>query len=122
MYLQIIEGKRFEDGICLVTAGVDVHKLYPDDTTDCERGIRSKPYYIPYRALIPQGSDNILLAGRCISGDFYPIASYRMMGNMMTVGEAAGYAAAVCAKKKIKPSEMEGKKVNEYMKSIGHQL
>ena len=118
----IIEGKRFEDGICLVTTGVDVHKLNSRDTTDCQRGIRSKAYHIPYRALLPQGTDNMLLAGRCISGDFYPFSSYRMMGNMMTVGEAAGYAAAICAKKKIKPSEVEGKYVNKYMKSIGHQL
>ena len=118
----IIEGKKFEDGICLVTTGVDVHKLNSEDTTDCRRDIRSKAYHIPYRALIPQEADNILLAGRCISGDFYPFSSYRMMGNMMTVGEAAGYAAAICAKKKIKPSEVEGKHVSEYMKSIGHHL
>lgn len=118
----IIEGKRFEDGICLVTSGVDIHKLNPEDTTDCARGIRTKAFHIPYRALIPQGSDNILLAGRCISGDFYSFAAYRMMGNMMTVGEAAGFAAATCTKLKIKPSELEGKQVYEYMKSIGHQL
>lgn len=118
----IIEGKRFKDGICLVTAGVDVHKLKSDDTTECERGIRSKAYHIPYRALIPQGSDNILLAGRCISGDFYPFSSYRMMGNMMTVGEAAGYAAAICTKEKVKPSEVEGENVSKYMNLIGHQL
>lgn len=118
----IIEGKRFKDGICLVTTGVDVHKLKKDDTTECERGIRSKPYHIPYRALIPQGSDNILLAGRCISGDFYPFSSYRMMGNMMTVGEAAGYAAAICTKQKVKPSEVKGENVSNYMRLIGHQI
>lgn len=118
----IIEGKRFDDGVCLVTAGVDVHKLKSDDTTECERGIRSKPYHIPYRCLVPLGSDNMLLAGRCISGEFYPFASYRMMGNMMTVGEAAGYAAAMCVKENIKPSEFDGKRAKEYMKLIGHQM
>jgi len=31
----ILEGRKFEDGICLVTVGVDVHKLKTDDTTEC---------------------------------------------------------------------------------------
>lgn len=118
----IIEGKRFDDGICLVTAGVDVHKLHDNDTTEASRGIKSKPYHIPYRSLVPLGCDNMLLAGRCISGDFYPFASYRMIGNMTTVGEAAGYAASLCSKEKIKPSEVDGRVVAEFMRSRGHEL
>lgn len=118
----IIEGKRFHDGICLVTAGVDVHKLHDDDTTEVSRGVKSKPYHIPYRCLVPLGCDNMLLAGRCISGDFYPFASYRMIGNMTTVGEAAGYAAALCSKKKIRPSKVDGTCVAEFMKNRGHEL
>lgn len=118
----IVEGKRFEDGICLVTTGVDLHKTGGDDTTDCERGIKTKPYHIPYRCLVPKGSDNMLLAGRCISGDFFPFASYRMIGNMGTVGEAAGYAASLCVKEKITPKKVDGKKVSEYMKSLGNEL
>lgn len=118
----IISGRKFPDGICLVTARVDVHKLHAKDTTECERGIYSKPYHIPFRALIPIDTDNMLLAGRCISGDFYPFASYRMMGNMMTAGEAAGYAAAVCAKEGIAPSALSGARVRGYMESLGHTL
>lgn len=112
----ILAGRRFEDGIVLVTAGVDVHKLSNDDTTDCSRGYRSKPYHIPYRCLLPLDSDNMLLAGRCISGDFYPFSSYRMISNMAGTGEAAGYAAAICAREGIKPCEVDGKKVSQYMK------
>jgi hypothetical protein len=64
----------------------------------------------------------MLLAGRCISGDFYPFASYRMIGNMGTVGEAAGYAAALSAKRGITPAEIDGKEVRAYMESLGHEL
>lgn len=112
----ILEGRRFEDGIVLVTAGVDVHKLSADDTIECSRGYRSKPYHIPYRCLLPLGSDNLLLAGRCISGDFYPFSSYRMICNMAGVGEAAGYAAAVCVRDGIRPMDVDGKQVSAYMK------
>ena len=118
----IENGRRFEDGICLVTNGVDVHKLHQKDTNDISRGITAKPYHIPYRALIPVGCDNMLLAGRCISGDFYPFASYRMIGNMATVGEAVGYAASLCSARKIAPKELNGKEVQNYMKSLGHEI
>ena len=118
----ITGGKKFEDGICLITMGVDLHKTGGDDTTDCERGIKVKPYHIPYRCLVPKESDNMLLAGRCISGDYYPFASYRMIGNMGAVGETAGYAASLCTKEKIAPKEIDGKRINAYMKSMGYEM
>ncbi len=118
----IIAGRRFEDGICLVTALVDVHKLKSDDVLECERGVHSKPYHIPYRCLVPQDVSNMLLAGRCISGDFYPHASYRMIGNMMAVGEAAGYAAALCIRENTLPAELDGRRVSEYMKTRGYEI
>jgi len=118
----ILEGRRFEDGICLVTFGVDVHKLKSDDTTDYKRGYHAVPYNIPYRSLIPLGVSNLLLAGRCISGDFYPHASYRVMGNMAATGEAGGYAAAICAREGITPRELDGKRVSTFMESKGYEL
>ncbi|MBQ1183515.1 MAG: FAD-dependent oxidoreductase, partial [Clostridia bacterium] len=36
---------------------------------------------IPLRALLPKGISGLLTAGRCISGDFYSHASYRVTGN-----------------------------------------
>jgi hypothetical protein len=118
----ILEGRRFEDGICLVTFGVDVHKLKNDDTTDCKRGYRAIPYNIPYRALVAKGVDNLLLAGRCISGDFYPHASYRVMGNMAATGEASGFAAAKIVKEAILPRDFDGKMAKEFMLSKGYEI
>ncbi len=118
----IIEGRRFDDGICLVTSGVDVHKLRSDDTTECGRGYKTKPFHIPYRALVPLGVSNLLLAGRCLSGDFYPHAAYRMMGNMAATGEAAGFAAAECAKLEISPRKYDGKAVRAFMEQRGYEL
>ena len=118
----ILEGRRFEDAVCLVTFGVDVHKLKNDDTDECARGYKAKPYHIPYRALVPLGCKNMLLAGRCISGDFYPHASYRVMGNMAATGEAAGYAAAECAKAGVLPREYDGKLVRGFMEKRGYEI
>lgn len=118
----ILTGRRFEDGLCLVTFGVDVHKLHATDTTDCKRGYRSQPYNIPYRALVPLGVSNMLLAGRCISGDFYPHASYRVMGNMAATGEAAGFAAANIAREGITPRDFDGRRAKEFMMEKGYAL
>ena len=118
----ILEGRRFDDGICLVTFGVDVHKLKNDDTTDCKRGYRAKPYNIPYRSLVPLGVDNLLLAGRCISGDFYPHASYRVMGNMAATGEAAGFAASKAIKNDLAPKDIDGKEIKAFMLEKGYEI
>ena len=119
----ILEGRRFDDGVCFVTMKVDVHKMHKTDSpTDYSRGMTTKPYNIPYRALVPLGVDNLLLAGRCISGDFYPHASYRVMGNMSAVGEAAGYAAARCVFENVRPRELDGKRVSEFMKARGYEV
>ena len=118
----IIEGRRFADGVCLVTFGVDVHKLKSDDTDECSRGYRTKPYHIPYRSLVAKGPDNLFLAGRCISGDFYPHASYRVMGNMAATGEAVGYAASECVREGLKPREYDGARVTEFMKKQGYEI
>jgi hypothetical protein len=44
---------------------------------------------IPLRALIAGDVDGLLMAGRCISGDFIAHASYQVTGNAVAVGQAA---------------------------------
>ena len=118
----ILSGRRFDDAVCLVTFGVDVHRLKKDDTDECLRGYRTKPYNIPYRSLVPLGCNNLLLAGRCISGDFYPHSSYRVMGNMAATGEAAGFAAAECVRLNVAPKEYDGKRARDYMLLRGYEI
>ena len=112
----IMEGRKFEDGICLVNSRVDLHKIHKDDTLQASRGIKSLPYEIPYRALIAKDMDNLLLAGRCLSGDFFPHASYRMMGNMSATGEAAGFAAMYAIKNDCGLTQIPATTLRERMK------
>ena len=46
------------------------------------------------------------MAGRCISGDFVAHASYRVTGNSVAMGEAAGVTAAIAARTKRLPHEV----------------
>lgn len=91
----MIQGKEQPDAVCKVRYWVDIHSLDNDGGAGfSDEGIKAQPYDIPSRALLPEDVDNLVLAGRCISGDFYAHASYRVAGNMAPVGEAAGKMAA----------------------------
>ena len=57
-------------------------------------GVKARPFQIPLRACMAKDVDNLYLAGRCISGDFIPMASYRVTGSAVAMGEAVGRAAA----------------------------
>jgi hypothetical protein len=70
------------------------------------KGIKVTPYDIPLRALIAKDVDGLMMAGRCISGDFISHSSYRVTGNAVGMGEAAGVTAALAALSKRLPHEV----------------
>jgi hypothetical protein len=103
----LVAGRRHADAVCHVSFGVDVHALDPSkDTSLSNMGVRMQPYDIPLRALVARDVDGLLLAGRCISGDFIAHASYRVTGNAVATGQAAGILAAVAAKSGALPREV----------------
>jgi hypothetical protein len=100
-------GSRHSDAVCRVTFGVDVHSTDQKGGTAIEeQAFRTQPYDIPMRALIARDVDGLLLAGRCISGDFLAHASYRVTGNAVPMGEAAGKVAACAALTGCLPHEV----------------
>jgi len=94
----LLRGARFKDAVCHVGFGVDIHSIDPGQTKGImDDGIKSKPYDIPLRSLIARDVDGLMMAGRNISGDFFAHASYRVTGDSVMLGEAAGKCAAVAA-------------------------
>ena len=101
------KGSRFDDAICRVNFGIDVHATKRDSNKAIEaKPFRAKPYDIPMRALIARDVTGLMMAGRCISGDFFAHSSYRVTGDAVTMGEAAGVASAVAVQKKTPPHEL----------------
>lgn len=92
------DGAKFDDAICKISSGIDIHALNEQNPTgfEAESDAFERDYQIPLRAAVCEGMENLLMAGRCISGDFYAHASYRVTGNMAVVGENVGkYAVAL---------------------------
>lgn len=98
----LLKGSKFPDGVCTATFNVDIH--VPNSTEQHNQNVM--PYEIPYRAMLPKGLSNVLVAGRCISGSHVAMASYRVTGNCCAMGEAAGKAASYAAKNGVTPREV----------------
>jgi hypothetical protein len=63
-------------------------------------------YDIPLRCLLPQGLEDILVAGRCLSGTHEAHSSYRVMPIVMATGQAAGVCAAIAAARRLPPRDV----------------
>ncbi len=100
-------GGRCERPVCRATFCVDIHSPDPGKGNVVARvDARTKPYDIPWGALVSAELDNLLFAGRCISGDFISHSSYRVTGNAVPMGEAAGIGAAESVKRQCRPLEL----------------
>lgn len=86
---------RFPDVIGLNARGLDRH--LSGTVFEYEHG--TGHHDIPYRAMVPKGIDNLLVAGRCISVDHEAHASVRGMPACWVTGHASGTAAALAAKR-----------------------
>ncbi len=107
----MVEGKKFDDGFTTVTFNIDIHKA-DGSAQNC---IKTKPYEIPFRCLIPKGYDGIIVAGKTISGTHEAMASYRVTSDCMAMGEAAGYAVNRAIKNNINIREVNIKEAVPYI-------
>ncbi|MFF9814754.1 FAD-dependent oxidoreductase [Streptomyces sp. NPDC014006] len=93
----ILGARSFPDVVAHGAYPVDIHN--PRGTgTILKRVPRGRFYDIPLRCLLPQGTERLLVAGRCISGSHVAHSSYRVMPIAMATGQAAGACAALAVR------------------------
>lgn len=101
----ILEARDFDDYVVKdAYFNFDVHNIQGsglDKTGSQEKFNQKRGYTIPYRCLIPEKIENLLLSGRNISGTHMAHSNFRAMPICAGIGEAAGAAAAVAVKKNI---------------------
>jgi ribulose 1,5-bisphosphate synthetase/thiazole synthase len=86
------EQARFDDAIGIFPEFIDGYGVLILPTT-------GRYWHVPYRALVPKGVANLLVAGRSIGGDKISHASARNMMCCAVSGQGAGVAAAVSIKR-----------------------
>ncbi len=95
-----LTGRKFDDTIGQICFPIDIHT--PEDSQAIFEPIGGDGAFdIPYRALLPNGVDNLIVAGRCISATHHAHGATRNMAPCLVDGEAAGVAAAMAANQRI---------------------
>ena len=97
---------RFPDAVARTAWYIDAHGERVD-----EKLPKGEFYEIPYRALITEEVPNLLVAGRCISASFVLQASMRIQPTCMSIGEAAGIAAAWGLKHQLAPNALKWEEI-----------
>lgn len=96
-----VSGRVLEDSLCYAFFPIDLHNkrtgVHPAHLKE------GKVAMVLLRALIPKGSKNLLVAGRCISCDRQANSALRVQATCMATGQAAGEAAAFAAQKDAHP-------------------
>jgi len=112
--------REFDDNICYGAFFIDIHHIDGpgmDETT--WRPPEGFKYHIPYRCLLPQGVENLLTAGRCISVTHVALGSTRVMVQCIGTGEAAGTAAALSIEDAVTPRAVDVDKLQTALREQG---
>jgi hypothetical protein len=103
----LINGVIPEDNILLSANSIDVHGAMGGPAGGLYMPIKKNMYGVPYRCLIPKDVEGLLLAGRCISADSPAAGAIRVMPPAMSIGQAAGTAAALCLQRGATPASLD---------------
>ncbi|HUU54422.1 MAG TPA: FAD-dependent oxidoreductase [Armatimonadota bacterium] len=108
-----MSGRRFEDAVSWRSGYLDVGWV---------RWEPMKVHDVPYRALVPERLEGLVVAGRCISATHVGASSGKSMGNCMATGHAGGLAAAMCAAKGCAPGELNVGELQQALAEEGVDL
>ncbi|HEV8022198.1 MAG TPA: FAD-dependent oxidoreductase [Candidatus Lustribacter sp.] len=117
----ILEARTFDDAIARSAYPIDIHNPSGSGTTT-HRLPAGSSYEVPYRCLVPRAVDDLLVAGRCISTTHEALASTRLTPTVMTLGQAAGTAAALSLRAGVEPRALDAHVLREHLIAAGVDL
>jgi hypothetical protein len=109
--------RKFQDAIAACGAPIEDH--HPGVDTAWAYLPDGMTYDIPFRTLLPQQVDGLLVAGRCFSATHDAHASCRSMGQTMAMGQAAGTAAALSTQRDTLPHELDIPLLQDRLRAMG---
>jgi len=108
----VLEQARFEDSIGIFPEFIDGYGVLVLPTT-------GRYFHVPYGVLVPQGVDNLLIAGRSVAGDKISHAAVRNMMCCTVTGQGAGVAAAISLKNRVSTAEVRITDIQTELKRQG---
>ncbi|MEI6350689.1 MAG: FAD-dependent oxidoreductase [Verrucomicrobiota bacterium] len=113
----VLGARQFDDQIGLCGAPIEDHHGGAD--TAWAYLPEGECVGIPYRTLLPRDGQNVLVAGRCFSSTHDAHASVRSMAQCMSMGQAAGVAAALALGKQDTPRSVEAATLRDQLRNEG---
>jgi hypothetical protein len=111
-----LAGRTFEDSVAWRSGFVDLGGQTGVPMT------KMKVHDVPFRSILPEKIDGLLVGGRCISATHVGAGAGKSMGNCMATGHAAGVAAALCAQKGVQPREIKVPELQARLRGEGVNL
>lgn len=116
----ILEAKFFDDYVVKdAYFNFDVHNITGAglDKTGVQKHFKqTKGYTIPYRCLLPETKENLLLCGRNISGTHMAHSNFRVMPICVGIGEAAGAAAYISVSQNRNLNDIDASEIREIIR------
>ena len=106
-------GRKFDDAIAWRSGFLDIGFV---------RFERMMVHDVPYRCIVPEELDGLLLAGRAMSATYVAASAGKSMGNCVAIGHAAGVAAAMAVAKKVQPRELDVGEIQDILRGDGVDL
>jgi hypothetical protein len=114
-----LEGTVFEDTIALAGRHFDLLRkqgqVFHNEANRLGGGVA----HIPYGAMIPGGSSNLIAAGRCIGADGQALGPVRITSTCFALGEAAGTAAGFVVKEAKAFKDVDTRVLRETLRANG---
>jgi ribulose 1,5-bisphosphate synthetase/thiazole synthase len=106
---------RFDDAVGIFPEFLDGYGMLVLPTT-------GRYFQVPYGILVPQGVDDLLVAGRCVAGDKVSHTATRNQMCCAVTGQAAGVAAAVSLRSGRTTADVEIAAVQAELRRQGVRL
>lgn len=123
--------RHFQDEIGVYNKAVDIH-VYDLSQEEYDRYYREyeemdklgvgESYGLPYGMLVPQGMDNVWVAGRCASSDVKVNGAIRDQPACMLLGEAAGSAVALSLRNQVTNKDVNTDQLRHLLRERGAWL
>jgi hypothetical protein len=111
----VLNQARFEDSIGICPEFLDGAGIAIMPST-------GRYFHVPYRIILPQKVENLLVSGRCVAGDKVSHAATRQMMCCTVTGQAAGVAAAISLKDGVTCRVVDISKVQKALERQGVRI
>lgn len=111
-------GRRWDDAVCYSFYPIDLHQ-------SSGGGLRKEMLAegvvpsVPRGALLPAGSCNLIVAGRCVSSDRLANSALRVQASCMAMGQVAGAMAVLSAQTGLAPEKVPMNDLHQLLRKHG---